>query len=321
MQVHRVAALLLVGMSLPLSAPKATQAPVAQQSPEGTSATATDVAARDDGHDRLTVGVKIAGQGPYSFLIDTGASRSAISRELAGRLGLADSDAATLYSVTGVTSVATARVPLLEWTAKQVRDVHAALLEPSNMGADGILGLDSLNSQRILFDFARNTLTVVPSNMYIPDEPGTIVVNGRARNGRLILTDATAGNTRVTLIVDTGAEISVGNRALWLKLNRGGKLQTRGPIELQSVTGAKLNGELMVLPEVEVHGVKLRGLPIFFADSALFKQLRLDDRPAMLLGMNALRGFKKVSIDISRRSLRVVLPEHSSIDRTAFSSR
>jgi hypothetical protein len=34
----------------------------------------------------------------------------------------------------------------------------------------------------------------------------------------------------------------------------------------------------------------------------------------MLLGMNAIRAFKKVSIDFANRKLKVVMPEQSALD-------
>jgi hypothetical protein len=34
----------------------------------------------------------------------------------------------------------------------------------------------------------------------------------------------------------------------------------------------------------------------------------------MLLGMNAIRAFKKVSIDFANRKLKVVMPEQSAAD-------
>jgi hypothetical protein len=37
--------------------------------------------------------------------------------------------------------------------------------------------------------------------------------------------------------------------------------------------------------------------------------------------MNAMRAFKKVSIDFASRKLRVVVPEHSSLDLRLASSR
>ncbi|MEI9853098.1 MAG: aspartyl protease family protein [Sphingomonas sp.] len=39
--------------------------------------------------DRLTVAVAVGSSGPYNFIIDTGAERTVVSRELAGQLGLA----------------------------------------------------------------------------------------------------------------------------------------------------------------------------------------------------------------------------------------
>jgi predicted aspartyl protease len=38
--------------------------------------------------DRMTVEVFINGQGPFNFVVDTGADRSALSTTLAARLGL-----------------------------------------------------------------------------------------------------------------------------------------------------------------------------------------------------------------------------------------
>ena len=70
--------------------------------------------------------------------------------------------------------------------------------------------------------------------------------------------------------------------------------------------------------ELNVGGVTMKDLPIVFADSHAFKRLGLDSRPALLLGMNALRSFDKVSIDFAKKKLRVVLPEEGSLERSAF---
>ena len=55
---------------------------------------------------------------------------------------------------------------------------------------------------------------------------------------------------------------------------------------------------------------------LFQRVSAVYKnreKLKLDRKPALLLGMNAIRAFKKVSIDFANRKFRVVLPEESSL--------
>jgi hypothetical protein len=189
------------------------------------------------------------------------------------------------------------------------------------MGADGILGLDSLRSQRVLFDFRKQTLTIVPADTHVIDDKDTIVVTARVKNGRLILSKALAENIPLTLVVDTGAQISIGNMRLREKLSRGGRLKRNGEVELQSVTGETMMGEYTIVRELEVGGIKLKNMPIIFADSHAFRRLKLDDKPALLLGMNALRSFDRVSIDFQRKKLKVLLPETGALQMKAIALR
>lgn len=329
MKLLPAAGLLLIGTALPLAAQTINlpvQAVQAQVSPVRTqeyetiaqpdqvdsTTQATKLKFNRDDYDRMTVPVRVAGSGPFRFLVDTGADRTAISSELAQRLRLSDRDHAVLHSVTGVSDIQTANVSVLDLAAKQVKNVNAALLDSAHIGADGILGLDSLRSQRVLFDFKKQTLTIVPAETYVREDKDTIVVTARVKNGRLILTQARAEATPLTLVVDTGAQISIGNEALRKKLSRGSVKRT-GPVELQSVTGEKLAGEYTVVRELTVGGITLKKLPIVFADSHAFRRLGLDDKPALLLGMNALRSFDRVSIDFYRKKLKVVLPEEGAL--------
>lgn len=322
MRVLPTAATLILCAATPLSAqPTKTQEYEAVSQVEQLDSTtqASNLRFRADEYERMTVPVRVAGYGPYRFLIDTGADRTSISRELASRLRLEKAEGATLHSMTGISQVGTANVPTIDLAAKQVRNVDAALLERGNIGADGILGLDSLHSQRILFDFKKETLTIVPSEAAAPELRDSIVVTGRIRNGRLILANANADSASLTLVVDTGAQVSIGNEALRRKLSRSG-VKRMGMVELESVTGEKLSGQYTIVRKLEVGGVTLKDLPVVFADSHAFDRLGLGGKPALLLGMNALRGFEKVSIDFAKRKLRVVLPEEGALDRNAFAA-
>jgi hypothetical protein len=80
------------------------------------------------------------------------------------------------------------------------------------------------------------------------------------------------------------------------------------------VTGDKVTGDYTFVRELQVGGVGLTNLAVVFLDAHTIKQLKLDKKPALLLGMNAMRAFKKVSIDFASRKLRVVVPEHSALD-------
>ena len=58
-------------------------------------------------------------------------------------------------------------------------------------------------------------------------------------------------------------------------------------------------------------------VPVAFADAVPFKRFGLDDKPALLLGMDALKLFRRVSIDFANREIRFQLPRSALPDRPA----
>jgi hypothetical protein len=52
---------------------------------------------------------------------------------------------------------------------------------------------------------------------------------------------------------------------------------------------------------------------VAFADVHPFRKLGLTDRPALLLGMDAMQAFDQVSIDFANRRVRFVLPSRSQL--------
>src|SRR6478672_11323345 len=215
-----------------------------------------DVRFKNEFYDRMTVPVHVQGTGPYRFLVDTGADRTAISSDIASRLRLASGSDASLHSVAGVSTVSTAVVHDLQLTQRPVGVVDAAILERVNMGADGILGVDSLRSQRIVFDFEGQTMSVVPSGAReVVNDPDAIVIQASRRNGRLIVTEAKIDGRRVTVVLDTGAQVSIGNDALRRDLLGRRTPRDAQTVELQSVTGAKISGEYTFVHELNLGGV------------------------------------------------------------------
>lgn len=290
--------------------------------PEVDKSTQTeDVKFKTEPDDRMTVPVKLSGNGPYRFLVDTGADRTAVSRQIVAELKLPSAGGAELHSVSGVSEVTTAKVGELEFTHPPEQSIEAAVLDRVNMGADGIVGVDVLRSQRVEFDFEKQVMSIVPSNT--PDssfERGSIVVWAKRKNGRLIVTDADANGERLTVVLDTGSQVSIGNQALRRRLLGNNLVDIDKSVELESVTGAKITGDYMFVRELTIGGIGLTNLAVVFTDAHTFKQLGLDNRPALLLGMNAIRAFKKVSIDFANRKFRVVLPQHSELE-TQVASR
>jgi predicted aspartyl protease len=284
---------------------------------------AEDVRFRSDRADRMTVPVRLSGSGPYHFLVDTGADRTAVSRQIADKLQLQRGASLSMHSVTGVSTVATAAVPSLQLTRRDLKVARAPLLEAADMGADGILGVDSLRSQRVLFDFETDTMSIMPSanSRHESSTPDTIVVRANSKRGRLILTKAKANGHALSVVLDTGSQVSIGNAALRKALLRTRQLDGSRMVDLQSVTGGTIRGEYMFIKSLEIGGVELKNLAVVFANAHTFNLLDLDRKPALLLGMNGMRAFKKVSIDFAQRKLRVVLPEESALGVRVADSR
>jgi predicted aspartyl protease len=313
----------LVALAAPAAAqPQTTIVDAIPGPPEIDRTTITeDIAFRNDRHDRMTIPVRVGGKG-YRFLVDTGADRTAVSTAVAAELGLTSGPMATLHSVTGVTPVRTANVPSLKITDSRARSVEAPLLERLHMGADGILGVDSLRSQRVLFDFRTRMISIVPSARRIErEDEDAIVVHGRLKRGHLIVTSARANDVPMVVVLDTGSELTMGNAALRAKLEARRKLGVGERVEMMSVTGQKLVGEAFKLKRVEIGDVILKDLVIMFSDAPIFSSLNLENKPAVLFGMNAMRAFDRVSIDFARKQLRMVVPQQSSLDWAVMAQR
>ena len=266
------------------------------------------VAAARDAADRMTVPVMVNGQGPFAFVVDTGADRTVISQDLATRLGLPTGAAVAVNGTGGVDVTPTAMITQLDVGGRHIRDVAAPILSGGNLGAQGMLGIDSLKDQRIVMDFERRRMTVRPSKKEW-FAVGTIVVKAHRRLGQLVLVDASIGGRPIFVILDSGAQNTIGNSALAELLGvpnwRGRMLQT---IDVLSVSGRTTPGQFADIPQVMLGGVKVAHMPIAFADLHTFAEFDLNDQPAMLLGMDMLRHFERVSVDFGRKEVSFKIP-------------
>lgn len=266
-----------------------------------------------DGFDRLTAPVWLGGAGPFQFLVDTGSDRTSVSRELVQVLGLTERDRAVMHSATGASSVRMALLPELRAGRRTVRQIRAPMLAAVDIGADGILGIDSLRSQRVVFDFRKGSLAIEPEQDVEPFGANAILVRARRKGGRLIITDAEVDGVAVRVVLDSGSSLTVGNSALRRRLERRGGPALIRPIDLVSVTGKALRGELAQVGRLDIGGARLEGLAVVFADAHTFRTLDLDRRPAVLLGMNALRAFDQVSIDFAAKRVALVVPRETKL--------
>jgi len=265
-------------------------------------------------YQRMTVPVTIQGQGPFDFLIDTGAQATVLSRALADRLMLHDRDTATLVGMASTRTVETTPIEDFNLGSRSFYIRQAPVVEGENIGgADGILGLDSLQNQRVLLDFARREISVADAEQLGGNRGYEIVVRARERLGQLIITTARLDGVQVDVVVDTGAQGSVGNLALLNRLRRNKELAST---EMTDINGITLGGVVRVGRQLQLGRANVQNFPILFADSRPFHSLGLASKPALILGMSELKLFRRVAIDFKTRRVLFDLPA-----RVAFESR
>lgn len=264
---------------------------------------------------RMTVPVRINGSAPYAFIVDTGAERTVIANDLARDLSLTAGPKLNLATITGPAKVDSFVIDKLATTTVNVEGIKAPAFERYNLGAYGLLGIDSLEEHRVLLDFKAGTMDVLPSPKTKKKsqlEDGMIVVTAIRRAGRMILSSASIDGMKVDIILDTGAQGTMGNEALRRKLNSSRRILPYIPVQVRSITGDVLAGQFTQIKDIEIGKINIQALPIIFSDNYAFEALDLKNRPAILLGMDAMKLFDRVMIDFANRKVGFDMPGHSS---------
>ena len=280
----------------------------------------TTLAARTDILARMTVDVMINGQGPFPFAVDTGADRTAISAGLAAKLKLPSGEDVSLNGMAGVDQVRTVTIARLDVGTRHLVNVRAPALKDSDLGVAGLLGIDALAGHRIVMDFDAAKLTLRSSTLK-PDlsetsgDGETITVLAKRRFGQLVLVDASINGKKVYAIVDSGAQITVGNMALRRLMTREGGSRRAVPIELISVTGRKLAADLTTMPTIRLGGFELSNVQVAYSDAHPFKKFGLLKQPALLLGADVLQSFKRVSLDFESKKVRFLLKPNAFMEQ------
>ena len=258
-----------------------------------------------DPADRMTVPISLAQGSVHHFLIDTGAEQSAISTELARNFGYASAGERRVYSFAGESRVRMVRVPTMKIASNTRGGFDALTFGRNVLGADGLLGIDSLAGQKVRFDFMHRTLAISPATAISQRaERGEVLVRAKVRNGRLVMSNASANRVQIQLVLDTGTSVSMGNAALRDALQRSGRLGKLKRINMLAITGEIVPIDYGLMRQVVIdRSVVIQRMPIAFAVRQPFDRLGLDDKPAILLGMDVLRSFGEVSVDFRNRKI------------------
>src|SRR5262249_16451540 len=93
---------------------------------------------------RLSVNVQINRRGPYRFIVDSGADPSAVGLQIAKNEELPLGTPAILNGMTGSDEVDRVKVESLALGPSIVRNLELPVLRESDIGGDGLIGIDAL---------------------------------------------------------------------------------------------------------------------------------------------------------------------------------
>ena len=276
--------------------------PVAIAAPNEDS-TLLAIPTRVDRIGRIVVPVMINGQGPFRFIVDTGASHSVVSPALAAKLGLTQTTESGIL-VNGITG--TAQVPAVTIAKLQAGDLaiedtsFPVVWAPLMAGADGILGAAGLSAQRLLVDFDHNK--VVLSHAASGTPAGYARIPARRLEGGLVAVKARVGRIDTVAIIDTGSERTLGNLALRNALNQQPRPGVEGHVT--TVFGATTEvapGDAQVVPTISIDQLRISEVTVVYGSFHIFKVWNLESRPALIIGMDILGTVGAISIDFKHQ--------------------
>ncbi|HEX5461700.1 MAG TPA: retroviral-like aspartic protease family protein [Steroidobacteraceae bacterium] len=258
---------------------------------------------------RLATKVYINGRGPYSFLVDTGAERTLIAAEVAVQLALPRGRRVLVEGIIRDQPAVLVQIASLRMGSLVCPPLEVPVLPHKLLEADGYLGLDVLDKHRVVLDFRAGTLSVMrPQGFFAAmwEHWDEAVVHTLGSSGRLRASDCKVGDVRAAAFIDTGAEVSVANPALYAALQQTARdrLLARGSVGLYGITGGSVIGLATNIKDIRLGELHLTYTPFVVAPLEVFDVWGLRREPALLLGMDCLRRFARVSIDYGRKELR-----------------
>ena len=259
---------------------------------------------------RVFVEVRLNGQGPFHFILDTGAGGFSIADDIAQKLELEVEDAGQGSGV----GEKTVRVGLTHIAKAQLGDLlfeglEATVFPGGDSGnvfgkkpLDGVVGLEVFQQVVVKHDYIHKILTFTLPDRFNYVGPGVIVQFDRPRYIRYIpVVDAELDGVRGKFGVDTGARSSLLAYGPFVEKN---KFKQKYDAKLEGVTGWGIGGPVRSLlaraKELRIGRLVLRDLVIRLSTQT--KGLTTSSEMAGLIGPDVLSQFD-LTVDYSHNRL------------------
>lgn len=258
-------------------------------------------ATRKDAAGRSVALININGQGPFRFIIDTGANRSVLSKALAAQLGLAPSGEGVVHSIDSAEPATLVNVDSLSFGDLRLSQGDTPVLD-SPMLADqhGLLGVDGMAGRLLHIDFTKHCVGIYESAAGLPME-GWLSVPARMRFGTMLTVEGDIHGVKVNVLIDTGSEISLGNErfrealrgvnARRVEYHNGHAFTFGFPIVLETSVW---------MPNLRLGGKVGSSVTAYIGNFHVFDVWGLQDEPTLLIGMDVLASAREMAIDYER---------------------
>lgn len=254
---------------------------------------------------RIWAPVLINGKGPYRLVLDTGASRSAVIQRVVDDAGLpVRSRPVRLRGVTGSAIVPAVHADTLEFGELVIENATLPVVADAFGGADGVLGGEGMKNKRIHIEFLKDRISIVRSHgAAAPAGFSTVPFKYGANRGMRV--EVMVGPVRATAVIDSGAQVTVGNLALREALARRRGAQDPYGDAIIGVTEDVQQAARVRIPSIVAGDLLVKNAEIMFSDLHIFGHWQLVSKPALIIGMDVLGALDTLVIDYRRNELQI----------------
>lgn len=264
----------------------------------GPAAAAVPLSPATDVH--VVVPAFVNGEGPFPFILDTGADESAVYQWFAEERKLKPGKAHDVGGMTGTISTPSYLLDSLAVDGRVLHNVEADSF-PDRHDAEiqaGVAGNDLMDGSVAIFDFPCHQVEILPKpvnmNRVLRSHPPA-VEGGSVADGTQLTLPVRVGEAQGIAILDTGSRDTRINP----QFARAAGIDPSSPSFRDSGDIFGANSKAMPsrkgpIGTVRFAGVEVRDATARVIDLPVFTSFGLGGRPAMILGLDLMQGHRLV---------------------------
>jgi predicted aspartyl protease len=288
-------AVLLVAGATWMAAPARACEPLVPDAARAAGAITKDLAGR------AVARISVNGQGPFRFIIDTGANRSVLSQALATRLGLAPSGEGVVHSIDSATPTKLVNVDSLSFGTLRLSSGDTPVLDgPMLADEHGLLGVDGMAGRMLHVDFTKQCVEIYESPAQMPMQ-GWLSVPARMRFGTMLTVQGVIQGVNVNVLIDTGSDLSLANEKFREALRGVATRSIEYKGDFAFTFGRPVVLERSVwTPRLNLGDTFVDDVIAYIGNFHIFDVWGLQEEPTLLIGVDVLARSGEMAIDYER---------------------